>query len=188
MGDEETESKVLSAAEALFYQKGVRAVGMDQVRSASGYSLNRLYQLFPSKDDLVEAYLWRRDGAWLKRLADHVDTHTPPEERILAVFDWLYVWFSEPGFHGCAFINAFGELSGTLPTVARVVHGHKQKFQQYLGDLVAAAGRPASLADHLALLAEGAMTTAAIFESAEPAQQARDAARILLWASSDDVM
>ncbi|AQW56007.1 TetR family transcriptional regulator [Streptomyces hygroscopicus] len=53
-------------------------------------------------------------------------------------------------------------------------------FRQYVADLVAAAEAPSWLADHLVLLAEGAMTTAAIFDSPEPARQAKDTARILL--------
>jgi AcrR family transcriptional regulator len=181
--EETAESQVLSAAETLFYAKGVRAVGMDQVRSASGFSLNRLYHLFPSKDDLVEAYLRRRDARWRRRLADYVEARPSPEDRILAVFDWLYDWFGEPGFHGCAFINAFGELGGTSSAVAGVVRFHKDQFRQYLAGLVAAADRPAPLADRLTLLAEGAMTAAAIFGSAEAARTAREAAQILLRAS-----
>jgi AcrR family transcriptional regulator len=54
--------RALDAAEELFYGRGVQSVGMDDVRGASGVSLKRLYQLFPSKEQLVEAYLERRDA------------------------------------------------------------------------------------------------------------------------------
>jgi AcrR family transcriptional regulator len=183
MDAETAELQALGAAEALFYKKGVHAVGMDEIRSASGISLKRLYRLFPSKDDLVEAYLRRRDDRWRQKLADYADARPSPEERILAVFDWLFQWFSEPDFRGCAFINSFGELGATSPAVAGIAHFHKDQFRQYLAGLVAAANRPARLTDYLVLLAEGAMTTAAITGSAEPARQARDAAHILLQAS-----
>jgi AcrR family transcriptional regulator len=180
---ETAEVQALDAAEALFYQRGVQAVGMDEVRAASGVSLKRLYGLFPSKDDLVEAYLRRRDGRWRQRLEDYADARPSPEERILAVFDWLFLWFSEPDFRGCAFINSFGEFGAASPAVAGIARSHKDEFRRYLVGLVAAANLPARLADHLVLLAEGAMTTAAISESAEPARQAREAAQILLQAS-----
>lgn len=55
--------QALDAAEELFYGRGVQSVGMDDLRGASGVSLKRLYQLFPAKEQLVEAYLERRDGA-----------------------------------------------------------------------------------------------------------------------------
>jgi AcrR family transcriptional regulator len=53
--------QVLDAAEALFHEPGVQSVGMDEIRSAAGVSLKRLYQLYPAKDRLIEAVLRHRD-------------------------------------------------------------------------------------------------------------------------------
>jgi AcrR family transcriptional regulator len=179
--DQDTaQARALDAAEDLFYGRGIRSVGMDDIRAASGVSLKRLYQLFPAKEQLVVAFLRRRDIRWRGRLADHVDTVQGADERILAVFDWLYLWFSEPGFRGCAWINSFGELGATSPAVAHEVRTHKQAFQHYLATLVRAAARPAPLSAQLALLAEGAMTTAAIHGTPESARHAKEAARVLL--------
>ncbi|WP_240197237.1 TetR/AcrR family transcriptional regulator [Nonomuraea lactucae] len=180
---EQAELQVLDAAETLFYTRGIQVVGMDDIRSASGVSLKRLYQIYPSKEELVQAYLRRRDLRWRRRLAAHVETRATPQERILAVFDWLHAWFSEPGFRGCAFINSFGELGATSPAVVEAARAHKEAFFAYLATLTADAGRPAWVADHLALLAEGAMTTAAITGTPAPAHQARQAAHLLLEAT-----
>ncbi|MBL1098832.1 TetR/AcrR family transcriptional regulator [Streptomyces coffeae] len=184
MDQEPIRTRVLDVAEGLFYGRGVQSVGMDEIRTASQVSLKRLYQLFPSKGELVEAYLERRDIRWREALARHVEAEGDPEARILAVFDWLHGWFTEPDFRGCGFINSFGELGVTTPAVADAARAHKEAFRVYLGRLVADAGRPAALAGQLALLAEGAMTTAAICGSAESARQAQDAARVLLEASA----
>ncbi|MFE3031908.1 TetR/AcrR family transcriptional regulator [Streptomyces canus] len=172
--------RVLDAAEELFYGRGIQSVGMDDIRGASGVSLKRLYQLFPAKEQLVEAYLERRDGRWRGRLAAFVDLRPAPEERILAVFDWLEQWFGEEGFRGCAWINSYGELGATSDRVAAQVRSHKRAFADYLTALVTAAGRPATLAGPLFLLAEGAMVTAGITQSTRPAAEAREAARLLL--------
>ncbi|MFI0462873.1 TetR/AcrR family transcriptional regulator [Saccharopolyspora sp. 5N102] len=181
MLDQETaRERVLEAAEELFYSRGIQAVGMDAVRNASGVSLKRLYQVFPSKEALVREFLHYRDLRWRRALAVHVDAQPTPEERIVAVFDWLHTWFSEPDYRGCAFINSFGELGAVSAEVAEQARQHKQAFQDYLAGLVAATGRPAELAEQLALLAEGAITTAAISGSPEPALRARDAARLLM--------
>ena len=181
---EAARTRVLDAAEALFYARGVQSVGMDEVRTASGVSLKRLYQLFPSKGELLEAYLRRRDTRWLDSLARYVATaEADPRRRPAAVFDWLYAWFAEPDFHGCAFVNAFGELGATSPAVARVVADHKQAFRAYLSGVVDAAGGTEAVALQLALLAEGAMTTAAISGTPLPARQAGEAARVLLSAA-----
>ncbi|MEU8877173.1 TetR/AcrR family transcriptional regulator [Streptomyces javensis] len=180
---ETAELRILDAAETLFYGRGIQAVGMDEIRSASGVSLKRLYQLFPSKGELIQAYLRRRDIRWRQRLAAYADSRATPEESILAVFDWLHEWFGEPDFRGCAFSNSFGELGATSSAVAETARAHKEAFFRYLAELTAAAGKPASLGDHLALLAEGAITTAAITGSAEPAHRAKAAARVLLDAA-----
>jgi AcrR family transcriptional regulator len=172
---------VLDTAEQLFYAQGVHAVGMDDIRDGSGVSLKRMYRSFATKERLVTEVLRRRDVVWRDKLATYVTEATAdPTERLLAVFDWLHRWFGEPGFRGCAWINVFGELGGGSPDVVAQARAHKAAFRSYVGDLVAAAGLPASLADHLSLLAEGAMTTAAISGSPSPAQQARAAARVLI--------
>lgn len=174
---------VLDTAEQLFYAQGVHAVGMDDIRDGSGVSLKRMYRSFATKERLVTEVLRRRDVAWRGRLAAYVDQATDdPVSRLLAVFDWLHQWFDAPGFRGCAWINMFGELGAMSPEVVALARAHKAAFREYLGSLVAAAGLAPSVADHLLLLAEGAMTTAAISGSSEPARQAQAAARVLVGA------
>ncbi|WP_328492406.1 TetR/AcrR family transcriptional regulator [Streptomyces sp. NBC_00414] len=172
--------QALDAAETLFYGRGIQSVGMDDIRGASGVSLKRLYQLFPAKEHLVVAYLERRDIRWRGRLAEYVAGHEDARQRLLAVFDWLGRWFGEPDFRGCAWINSYGELGATSEPVADQVRAHKRAFREYLVRLVDEAGLPCELAGHLHLLAEGAMVTAAVEQSAEPAARAGRAARTLV--------
>jgi AcrR family transcriptional regulator len=174
------ETRLLDAAEELFYERGVQAVPMDELRARAGLPLKRIYALVGGKDELVRRVLERRDVAWRERLARFVAAESDPRRRLLAVFDWLHGWFGEPGFRGCAWINTFGELGGTSPAVAAEARRHKDAVRTWLAGLVADAGEPGWLTDALLLLMEGAMTTAAISGSADPALQARDAARRLL--------
>ncbi|MFP3989788.1 TetR/AcrR family transcriptional regulator [Streptomyces sp. E11-3] len=174
--------RALDTAEELFYSRGIQAVGMDAIRTASGVSLKRLYQLFPNKEQLLDACLERRDLNWRRRLAERVDLETDPRRRILAVFDWLYDWFSEPGFRGCAWINGYGELGATSPAVAERARSHKEAFKDYLTGLTAAAGLPDESAEQLRLLAEGAMATAGILRDPETARHAGRAAALLISA------
>jgi AcrR family transcriptional regulator len=153
---------------------------MDELRNASGISLKRLYRLFPSKDAIVEQVLLGRHQKWTEGVAAAVQQAKEPRERLLAVYDFLAAWFTQEDFRGCAFINSFGELGGTSPRVAEIVRSHKADFQEYLSALSAEIGAPATLAPQLAILAEGAQTTAAISGSAEPARQARAAAEVLI--------
>ncbi|SEF37044.1 DNA-binding transcriptional regulator, AcrR family [Amycolatopsis pretoriensis] len=169
----EATDRLLEAAEELFYAHGVQAVGMDAVRARSGVSLKRLYQTFPAKNDLVEAYLRRRDERWRASLREFV--HTRGDDP-LAVFDWLHAWFSEPGFRGCAFINSFGEFGEPAPGVAAAIREHKDDVRAYLRGLVSGE----TLADQLFALVEGATVLAAITGNPGEASTAREAAKALL--------
>ncbi|WP_251094621.1 TetR/AcrR family transcriptional regulator [Streptomyces sp. Caat 7-52] len=169
---------LLDAAEALFYAHGIQAVGMDRVREACGLPLKRIYRLFPAKEDLVVAVLRRRDRRWRASLTAHVESVPDPRERVLAVFDWLAAWFAEPGFRGCAWINAHGELGSSSEPVLAEVRSHKRAFRDQLTAWVSATGIP--VAEPVYLLAEGAIVTAGIDAGPEPAEQARAAVETLL--------
>jgi AcrR family transcriptional regulator len=180
---ETARTRLLDAAEELFYARGIQSVGMDEIRTGAGLPLKRVYALYPAKESLVEAYLRRRDVRWRGRLAAAVEEVADPRERVLAVFDWLGAWFREPGFRGCAWINGFGELGAVSEVVVRQVRSHKRAFAEYVAGLVADAGLPAELGPQLVLLAEGAMVTAGILGTDAPAAQARTAAEALLRAT-----
>ncbi|WP_369371282.1 TetR/AcrR family transcriptional regulator [Promicromonospora sp. Populi] len=185
MIDEATaRESVVQAADQLFYTRGVQAVGMDAVRTAAGVSLKRIYSLFASKDELIVAVLHHRTAIWDSRLASASERATTARERILAIFDFLDAWFREPDFCGCAFINVHGELGASSPAVTDAVREQKRTFQEYVARLVADAGAPPTLAPQLAILAEGAQTTAAISGTPEAAHQARAAAETLLDAAT----
>jgi len=175
---------IVDAADRLYYAKGIQSVGMDELRSAAGVSLKRLYSAFPSKEDIVLAVMERRHELWTSGVSALVDDAETPRDRLLAIYDYLAGWFSDDSFRGCGFINAFGELGGVSPAVATITREHKASFQDYVADLVADAGAPASLAPQLAILAEGAQTTAAITGSPEAALHARRAAETLIDAAS----
>ncbi|HEX4223503.1 MAG TPA: TetR/AcrR family transcriptional regulator [Pseudonocardiaceae bacterium] len=184
MNVDETRVALLDAAEELFYARGIQAVGIDEVRGTSGVSLKRLYQVFPAKKHLVEAYLLRRDGRWRGRLAAYVADH--PDKPIPAVFDWLREWFTEPGFRGCAFVNSFGELGSTEPGIADVVRAHHAAVREFLAGLVAEleVADPNELTEQLWLLLVGSSTGAAITGNPAMADRARRAAEVLIVAAT----
>lgn len=176
--------RVVDSADDLFYSRGVSSVTMDQLRDASGVSLKRIYAMFPSKEDVVAAVLEKRHGIWTDGVEALVEKAPSARAKILAVYDFLTHWFGEPSFRGCAFINAFAELGATSPVVADLVRDHKASFQSRLAELVRAAGGPAELAAQLAILAEGAQTTAAIAGTSDAAVSARAAAETLIDAAA----
>jgi AcrR family transcriptional regulator len=182
LDDDAVRAKVLQAADRLYYAYGIQAVGMDALRAEAGVSLKRLYRLFPSKESIVEQVLLRRHEMW-NALVEGATDGNDPRQRLLAIYDMLARWFEQDDFRGCVFINSFGELGATTPRVAQIVRAHKAQFQARLSEIVAEAGAPPSLAPQLAILAEGAQTTAAIAGTNDAARQARQAAEVLIDAA-----
>ncbi|WP_144711014.1 TetR/AcrR family transcriptional regulator [Curtobacterium pusillum] len=179
---------ILDVADQLFYTRGIQSVGMDEIRTGAGVSLKKLYAAFPGKEQLILAVLAGRHDFWERGVHGAVDAATTPRDKLLAMYDFLEEWFGDDTFRGCGFINAFGELGATSPAIAEIARDHKESFQRFVSSLateaVADPERAEELAAQLALLAEGAQTTAAIAESTAPALHARRAAETLIDAAT----
>lgn len=176
MDDTEARTRLLDAAERLFYARGIQAVGMDEIRATSGVPLKRLYRLFPAKTDLVAAYLTRRDTRWLHALREALHA-AAPADRLDALFTWLADWFTTPDFRGCAFVNAYGEFGDHSPEIAGIARAHKTELRALLATITAddperADARTDERTDELALLVEGAIAVAALNPSPAPARTA----------------
>jgi AcrR family transcriptional regulator len=182
--DPDVRAHITAVADELFYTRGIQSVGMDQIRTAAGVSLKKLYAAFPGKEQLIAAVLAGRHDYWERGIGQAVDAAASPRDKLLAMYDFLETWFGDDTFRGCGFINAFGELGATSPAVAEIARAHKDSFQRYVEGLalqaVPDAPRAEELAAQLALLAEGAQTTAAIAGDTSPARHARLAAATLI--------
>lgn len=176
----EVRARIVATADELYNAKGIQSVGMDELRTAAGVSLKRLYREFPSKSSIVMAVLERRHQAWTVGLDARVREAATPRDQLLAIFDYLSQWFCQDTFRGCGFINSFAEVGAVSPEVADYARKHKASFQEYVGQLTKEAGGPPVLAAQLSILAEGAQTTAAIAGSPDAAGQARQAAGVLI--------
>lgn len=186
--DPGTVDRIVRSADELFYARGIQSVGMDEIRSTAGVSLKKLYAAFPGKEQLIAAVLEGRHELWERGLRGAVEAVDAPRDRLLAMYDFLESWFGDDTFRGCGFINAFGELGATSPAVAAIAREHKDGFQRFVAGLaeqvVGDGDRAEELAAQLALLAEGAQTTAAIAGTSEPAVHARRAAVVLVDAAT----
>jgi len=99
--DDALRERVLDAADALYYARGIQAVGMDELRTAAGVPLKRLYRLFGSKDAIVAEVLRRRHVQWEQGLTAAVVAAGSPRDRLLAIYDYLAGWFGQGDVHGC---------------------------------------------------------------------------------------
>jgi AcrR family transcriptional regulator len=176
--------RILDAASKLFYQKGIRATGVDRIAADSGMTKMTLYACFGSKEELVRAYLARRDQRWREWFKGAVERHPHRDlsRRPLAIFDALAERFADPDFRGCAFINAMAELDDQKHPGYIAATEHKASVQDYVRGLLEESGyRDAkSLAKRFMVLIDGAMVTAYREHSAEAARHSREIAAGLL--------
>ena len=156
--------KLLDAAECLFYERGYQAVGMDEIRSASGLSLKRIYALVGNKEQLAVRMLRRRDEKWHADLKVYVDK-AGENQRIIAIFDWLQDWLSNAGHRGCAWINIAGEMGAISPPIFEEARHHKKRFLDFIRMTAASSGLGEGDATVIFLLAEGLMSTSGISEN-----------------------
>jgi AcrR family transcriptional regulator len=178
--------RLLRAADELFYRRGIRNVGIDEIIAEAGVAKASLYKHFESKDDLVAEYVRQRDTRWREWFQREVeDRASTPRDRLLAVFDVLGEWLASPGFRGCAFQNATIELADAKHAGHAAAVANKRAVRAFLRDLAREAGvaDPGPLADQLSLLAEGAIVTALMERTPTAARTARRAAAQLLKAA-----
>ncbi|MEP6785289.1 MAG: TetR/AcrR family transcriptional regulator [Sphingomonadales bacterium] len=179
--------RILSAASELFYAQGIRATGMDLVIARASVAKATLYSHFPTKDDLVLAFLERRDEAWRAWLVAAVQRLSPgPENRPLAVFAAFAERFAEEDYRGCAFINSMVELADRDHPAHLAADRRKQAVTSYIAELLAPlplARDPQTLAQQLVMLIDGAVVTAVRQGGVEAAHLAQAAAHALLSVS-----
>ena len=175
----EARQRILETADRLFYQDGVRAVGIDRIIAEAEVAKMSLYNHFPSKDDLILAVLKHREESVLGFFRAAMERHGRKTKNPLrAFFAALKDFFESPGFRGCPFQNAAVELADPAHPGTEFVRGHKQRFSQFLRGLVEeTVGKAgAKVAPAVNILVEGAIMTAVIQGNPSSADVARDAA------------
>jgi AcrR family transcriptional regulator len=172
------EERILATVDRLFYGQGIRAVGVDTIADEVGISKRTLYNYFPSKDELITAYLERR-------LQPRGYSDQPPAEQILGEFDRLERSFADKGFRGCPFVNAVAELKEPKHAANRIALAFKEQRRNWFCELLSRLGvaDPKGLSMQLLLLIDGAIAGALVRGDPTVARAAREAARSLLSAA-----
>jgi AcrR family transcriptional regulator len=164
MGDPpKTRARILETATALFYERGVHAVGVQEIVARASASKLSLYRYFPSKEDLVRAMLTEhsdRIHGWLQRKTADAP---PGPQRVLSVFELLIGWFAEPDYGGCAVINTVTDTRMD-PEITAIARRHLTRYRALLEERLREmkVADPTGLARQLLLLIEGASVVTTI--------------------------
>ena len=152
--------RLLETARRIFYAEGVNTVGVQRIIEEAGVTLATFYRHFPSKQDLILAYLQSvhddfedratvaeqaaetaRRRPYLHRQQHHRATHRPRLSRL-------------------RFINAATEFENPDGPIMRAVLAHRAWFYGLVRDAFATAGhpRPELAASRYVMLRDGATT------------------------------
>ena len=174
--------RILDTAYQLFSRRAIRDVGVDEVIERAGVAKATLYRHFPSKDDLVIAFLERREERWTLAWveAEARRRGTTPEEQLLAIFELFDEWFQRDDFEACSFINVLLEMGPAHPAGQASVR-HLANIRTVVGRLAeeAALRDPASFAHSWHILMKGSIVSATEGD-AQAAQRARSMAHLLI--------
>jgi AcrR family transcriptional regulator len=176
-------SRILEAAYELFTRHGIRAVGIDAIIQRSGVARMTLYRNFGSKDELVLAFLERREQRWTKDWLQHEAERraADPGERLLAIFDVFDEWFQRDDFEGCSFINVLLETTDPASPVRSASADQLARIRAYVAGLAREAGvaDPERLAHKWHILMKGSIVAAGEGDH-EAARRAREVAALVL--------
>lgn len=160
--------RILLTAHELFYREGIRATGIDRVIAASGVTKVTFYRHFPSKNDLILAFLDYRHQRWMDWFTDALRRKG---KGLKALVPALAEWFGDEDFRGCAFINSVGELGSTLPEVVAISQRHKQDMLAAITALLPPSKQRERDAQAIALAVDGAIIRAQFDQAPDAALQ-----------------
>ncbi|TMR28576.1 TetR/AcrR family transcriptional regulator [Nonomuraea zeae] len=157
---------MLQTAARLFYAEGVHAVGIDRIIAEAGVAKATFYHHFPSKDELVRAYVVEQ-GALQRAVIEGMRAE-PPGARLLAVFSFMCEFGAGPTYRGCPFVNTAAEYPDPAHPVRQAIAAHRRWTRDTYRDLLAADGHPdpERTADVLLMVRDGLVVG---FELDDPA-------------------
>jgi AcrR family transcriptional regulator len=178
----EARSRLLGTATRIFYAEGLHAVGIDRIVAEAKVTRATLYRHFPSKDDLVVAYLQGIHQMERDRIGEVIGSGRPAADILRAIAETITEGIGSAGFRGCAFLNAVAEYPDPEHPVHQAVLGHRDWFLRTVTSLLAEAGEmPAELAGrHFIMLRDGAMVAGCLSDPAEVCDAFRQAVEGLL--------
>lgn len=175
--------RILAAASELFTRQGVMATGVDTLIEFAGVAKATFYRHFPSKDDLIVAWLRDPRTRWLDRMRIEAEERAgSPEEVIPAFFDAVVEWLDGDGARGCPYVDTAIVMPDLAPAARDVICAYLAEVEEYLRGRLVAAGRPDAdaLARELQTLLAGGITLSVATRNTGAAVAARNAADALV--------
>jgi AcrR family transcriptional regulator len=182
-GGPDVRDRILATASDLFYQHGIRAVGVDLVVEKAGVAKTSLYRHFGTKDDLVVAFLQRMDEEFWKTW-DEVSQQHPDDGRaeLKAQLEWIGERVNQPDYRGCPQLNIAAEYPELGHPARKFAKEHKREMRRRLKNIAEKlkSADPDQLAGQLAVLINGAFVSTPMYKPGEATKLLQRAADALI--------
>lgn len=179
--------RIRETARDLFYRRGIRDVGVEEIVTTAGVTKPSLYRAFASKDDLAAAYIRDYDAEFWARFERTIAPYEgDPEAQVLAWLESIEARTKTAQYRGCGMTNAAVEYPERGHPARLAAVENKKEYRRRLRALAAAMGArdPAMLGDALLLLIEGTYASAQLFEGDGPALHLVAAGKALIAAAT----
>jgi AcrR family transcriptional regulator len=191
LNDQELDARarILQAASELFYREGISASGVDALIDRANVAKATFYRHFPSKNDLVLAWLRGADARWIDWVVPEVERRAAsPLQRLVEFWEVLGDWLEQHGFIGCPFLNTLAEIRDPSAAAWREVASYVKEVEDHFHRTAAAAGLadPAEFARRMRYISMASFMGAPLERSRAPLETARASAIELLaiWLAS----
>jgi AcrR family transcriptional regulator len=170
--------RILQVAADLFYRQGYTQTGINQIIAEADIAIGSLYKHFPSKNDLLVAYLQMKEEEWLADFEKYCKDTDNPKAKIIKYVDFRIEQQLKTGFCGCPFIKIISQLEAAEIKVLQIVEGHKNKQKALLYNFFkqlpdAGLWDKKQLSENIFVLVEGAVVTSTIYRNTQALESAK---------------
>ncbi len=132
----EIRHRIIETASKLFYKNGYNSTGINEIISEAGIAKATLYSHFKSKEDICIAYLRFKNSTFLNDIKEFTTSKKKGTEQILALFDFLQLFFKDQDFNGCWCIKTVAEIPKDNQNIRIEIQNQKTNFIKFIKELV----------------------------------------------------
>ncbi|MEP5254574.1 MAG: TetR/AcrR family transcriptional regulator [Winogradskyella arenosi] len=132
----EVKHRITETASFLFYKNGYNSTGINQIIAEAGIAKATLYNHFKSKEDICLAYLQHKNKSFLKNFEAFTSSKTKGKEQILAMFDFLQLFYQDKDFNGCWCIKTVSEIPKDNERIRNEIQSQKNGFITLIAKLI----------------------------------------------------
>lgn len=182
----EVKNRITETASFLFYKNGYNSTGINQIIAEAGIAKATLYNHFKSKEEICLAYLRHRNVSFLKDFENFTTSKPKGKDQILAIFDFLQLFYQDKDFNGCWCIKTVSEIPKDNKIIRNEIQSQKKSLIAFIAKLITANlenvknGQVKSLARQIYLLYESAVGESHLHQEDWPILESKNLCKKLI--------